>query len=96
MHINSPYPVITAEDAIKQGTSPWALMSAARFNDKLAEIEGETSSKYHRTCAQALRLVAAEVARRQGIQLYHRKKRFGVNDNRTRKQKWSSNMRRAA
>lgn len=60
--------VITATEAYAQGTSPWALLSVAKFN-------GVRNPRV----AQRVRQVAAELAAMQGITL--RRKR-GANDNR--------------
>jgi len=73
MRIQTTYPVITADDAIEQGTGYGNLLSIAGYLERQS-YERETiyhvTGRQQRLQAQAVRLVAMEVARRQGVQLY--------------------------
>lgn len=54
---------ITASEAVAQATSAAALLSIARFNDRVAQTKEREggSGRDNRQAAQALRLVAAEI-----------------------------------
>lgn len=70
------YPVITADDAIAQGTSYGNLLSIAGYLEREATTREKVynvSGRQQRIQAQAVRLVAMDVARRSGVQLYGRR-----------------------
>lgn len=59
--------IVTAERAIAEGTSPWALLSAARFNTPrpaYKDRQGRRHAAYpgNRIMADRLRTLAREVA----------------------------------
>jgi hypothetical protein len=70
--------IITAAEARAQGSTPAALLSVARFNQRIAD---KTSSASHAAWAQQLRRVAIELGDLLGVDIRRRPRR-AANDNR--------------
>jgi len=57
---------ITADEAVAQGLTPGSILSIARFNQRMGDIN---DSKPHRLAALKLRTLAYEVAGLTGIDM---------------------------
>lgn len=68
----TPYPIVTAEQAIAQGTTPKAILSVAQFQDRLR----------NKDMARRLRALAREVDQLTGYFARYRGERRPANDNR--------------
>jgi hypothetical protein len=70
--------MITATEARAQGSSPAAILSVAKFNQRIAD---RTGSAEHAKAAKQLRKVAIELGDLLGINIRRRRLFAAANDN---------------